>query len=100
MKKIKVMTVFGTRPEGIKMAPIIKVMEKEEKIENIVCITAQHREMLDQVLNLFDIEPDYDLNIFKPGQSLTEITIRALKGLEEVIQKVKPDLLLVQGDTT
>ena len=100
MKKIKVMTVFGTRPEGIKMAPIIKVMEKEEKIENIVCITAQHREMLDQVLNLFDIEPDYDLNIFKPGQSLTEITIRGLKGLEEVIQKVKPDLLLVQGDTT
>lgn len=94
------MTVFGTRPEGIKMAPIIKEMEKEEGIENIVCITAQHREMLDQVLNLFNIEPDYDLNIFKPGQSLTEITTRALEGLEEVIKKEKPDLLLVQGDTT
>lgn len=100
MNKIKVMTVFGTRPEGIKMAPIIKAMEKEERIENIVCITAQHREMLDQVLNLFNIEADYDLNIFKPGQSLTEITINALKGLEDVIQEVKPDVLLVQGDTT
>lgn len=100
MNKIKVMTVFGTRPEGIKMAPIIKAMEKEDRIENTVCITAQHREMLDQVLKLFKIEADYDLNIFKPGQSLTEITIRALKGLEEVIQEVKPDLLLVQGDTS
>ena len=100
MNKIKVMTVFGTRPEGIKMAPIIKAMEKEEKIENIVCITAQHREMLDQVLHLFNIKADYDLNIFKPGQSLTGITINALKGLEDVIQEVKPDVLLVQGDTT
>ena len=100
MNKIKVMTVFGTRPEGIKMAPIIKAMEKEEKIENVVCITAQHREMLDQVLHLFNIKADYDLNIFKPGQSLTEITINALKGLEDVIQEVKPDVLLVQGDTT
>ncbi len=100
MNKIKVMTVFGTRPEGIKMAPIIKAMEKEEKIENIVCITAQHREMLDQVLDLFNIKADYDLNIFKPGQSLTEITTNALKGLETVLQEVKPDVLLVQGDTT
>jgi UDP-N-acetylglucosamine 2-epimerase (non-hydrolysing) len=100
MGKIKVMTVFGTRPEGIKMAPIVKAMEKEEKIENIVCITAQHREMLDQVLDLFNIKADYDLNIFKPGQSLTEITINALKGLEDVIGEVKPDVLLVQGDTT
>jgi UDP-N-acetylglucosamine 2-epimerase (non-hydrolysing) len=100
MRKIKVMTVFGTRPEGIKMAPIIKAMEKNSKIENTICITAQHREMLDQVLNLFNIEPDYDLNIFKPGQSLTEITMRALEGLEKVIMEVKPDLLLVQGDTS
>lgn len=100
MKKIKIMTVFGTRPEGIKMAPIIKAMEKEEKIENIVCITAQHREMLDQVLDLFNIKADYDLNIFKPGQSLTEITMNALSGLEKVIEEAKPDLLLVQGDTT
>lgn len=100
LEKIKVMTVFGTRPEGIKMAPIIKEMEKRDEIESITCITAQHREMLDQVLDLFEIKPDYDLNIFKEGQSLTEITTRALEGLEEVIKKEKPDLLLVQGDTT
>lgn len=100
MKKLKVLTVFGTRPEGIKMAPIIKAMEKNQDIESVTCITAQHREMLDQVLNLFQIAPDYDLNIFKPGQSLTEITTRALVGLEEVIKEVKPDVLLVQGDTT
>lgn len=100
MKKIKVMTVFGTRPEGIKMAPIIKEMENTSEIEAITCITAQHREMLDQVLNLFQIEPDYDLNIFKKGQTLTEITTRALEGLEDIIKKEKPDVLLVQGDTT
>ena len=100
MKKLKVLTVFGTRPEGIKMAPIIKAMEKNEHIESVTCITAQHREMLDQVLNLFQITPDYDLNIFKPGQSLTQITTRALEGLEGVIKEVKPDVLLVQGDTT
>lgn len=100
MNNIKILTVFGTRPEGIKMAPIIKTMEKSEGIENIICITAQHREMLDQVLNIFNIEPDYDLNIFKPGQTLTEITTRALEGLEKVIIETKPDVLLVQGDTT
>lgn len=94
------MCVFGTRPEGIKMAPIVKALKKRSEIETITCITAQHREMLDQVMNLFNIVPDYDLNIFKPGQSLTEITTRALKGLEEVIIKEKPDVLLVQGDTT
>lgn len=97
---MKVLTVFGTRPEAIKMAPIIKTMEEHDKIENIVCVTAQHRQMLDQVLNLFSIVPDYDLNIFKPGQTLTEITTRALSGLEGVIKETKPDLLLVQGDTT
>jgi len=97
---MKVMTVFGTRPEGIKMAPIVKELEKRKEIESIVCITAQHREMLDQVLNLFDIRPDYDLNIFKPGQTLTDITNKALKGLEDVIKKERPDVLLVQGDTT
>lgn len=94
------MTVFGTRPEGIKMAPIIKELEKREDVESIICVTAQHREMLDQVLKIFDIEPDYDLNIFEPGQSLTKITTRALEGLERVIAKEKPDVLLVQGDTT
>ncbi|WFA08688.1 UDP-N-acetylglucosamine 2-epimerase (non-hydrolyzing) [Tissierella sp. Yu-01] len=97
---MKVMCVFGTRPEGIKMAPIVKAIKKRPELECVVCITAQHREMLDQVLNLFNIVPDYDLNIFKPGQSLTEITTRAIKGLEEVITKEKPDVLLVQGDTT
>ena len=100
MVEIKIMTVFGTRPEGIKMAPIVKELEKRQGVESIVCITAQHREMLDQVLSLFQIVPDYDLNIFSPGQSLTRITTRALEGLEEVIIKEKPDVLLVQGDTT
>lgn len=97
---MKIMTVFGTRPEGIKMAPIVKELEKREGVESVICITAQHREMLDQVLNLFHIEPDYDLNIFSPGQSLTQVTTRALEGLEKVILKEKPDVLLVQGDTT
>ena len=100
MEKLKVMTVFGTRPEGIKMAPIIKELEKRDNIESIICITGQHREMLDQVLKIFNIQPDYDLNIFKSGQTLTEITTKALNGLEEVILKEKPDVLLVQGDTT
>lgn len=100
MIDLKIMTVFGTRPEGIKMAPIIKELEKREGVTSITCITAQHRQMLDQVLDLFHINPDYDLNIFKPGQTLTEITTRALQGLEEVIIKEKPDVLLVQGDTT
>ncbi|MDX9918218.1 MAG: UDP-N-acetylglucosamine 2-epimerase (non-hydrolyzing) [Gudongella sp.] len=97
---MKVMTVFGTRPEGVKMAPIIKELEAREGVEQVVCITAQHREMLDQVTELFGIVPDYDLNIFKPGQTLTDITVNSLKGLEDVINKEKPDVLLVQGDTT
>lgn len=97
---MKVMSVFGTRPEGVKMAPIIKELEKREGVEQVVCITAQHRQMLDQVINIFGIRPDYDLNIFKPGQSLTDITTNSLKGLEDVIKKEKPDILLVQGDTT
>ena len=97
---MKIMTVFGTRPEGIKMAPIVKELERREGVQSVTCITAQHREMLDQVLNLFDIKPDYDLNIFSPGQSLTQVTTRALEGLEKVILKEKPDVLLVQGDTT
>lgn len=97
---LKIMSVFGTRPEAIKMAPIIKELERRKGVESVVCVTAQHRQMLDQVLNIFNIKPDYDLNIFKPGQTLTEITIRALEGLEKVIIKEKPDVLLVQGDTT
>lgn len=97
---IKVMSIFGTRPEAIKMAPLVKELEKRKEIESIVCVTAQHREMLDQVLNTFDIKPDYDLNIMKQGQSLADVTTRALVGLEEVIKEVKPDIVLVHGDTT
>lgn len=84
---IKVMTIFGTRPEAIKMAPLVKELEKRKEIESIVCVTAQHREMLDQVLDVFDINPDYDLNIMKQGQTLSEITSRVLMGLEDVIEK-------------
>ena len=97
---IKVMSIFGTRPEAIKMAPLVKGLERRKEIESIVCVTAQHREMLDQVLNTFDIKPDYDLNIMKQGQSLADVTTRALVGLEEVIKEVKPDIVLVHGDTT
>ena len=97
---IKVMSIFGTRPEAIKMAPLVKELESREEIESVVCVTAQHREMLDQVLETFDIKPDYDLNIMKQGQTLSEITSRALMGLEEVIREVKPDIVLVHGDTT
>ena len=100
MEKIKVMTVFGTRPEAIKMAPLVKELKSRKEIECIVCVTAQHRQMLDQVLNVFDITPDYDLDIMKQGQTLSDITSRALKGLEEVILKEKPNIVLVHGDTT
>ena len=100
MEKIKVMTIFGTRPEAIKMAPLVKELKSREKIECIVCVTAQHRQMLDQVLNTFEIVPDYDLDIMKQGQTLSDITSRALKGLEQVINEVKPNIVLVHGDTT
>lgn len=100
MKKIKVMTIFGTRPEAIKMAPLIKELKSNENIETIVCVTAQHREMLDQVLKIFEIIPDYDLNIMKQGQTLSDITTRALIGLEEIIKKEQPNIVLVHGDTT
>ncbi len=97
---IKVMTVFGTRPEAIKMCPLVKELESREGIESIVCVTAQHRQMLDQVLKLFEITPDYDLNIMRDRQTLTGITTRALEGLEQVLEEAKPDLVLVHGDTT
>lgn len=100
MSTKKVITIFGTRPEAIKMAPLIKELEKREEIESKVCVTAQHREMLDQVLKLFDIKPDFDLNIMKTKQSLTGITSRVLEGLEEVFKEEKPDMILVHGDTT
>lgn len=100
MDNIKVMSVFGTRPEAIKMAPLIKKLEQTQGIESIVCVTAQHREMLDQVLEIFDLHPQYDLNIMQPRQTLATITTKALNGLSEVMQQVKPDLVLVHGDTT
>lgn len=97
---IKVMSIFGTRPEAIKMAPLVKELENRKEIESIVCVTAQHREMLDQVLNVFNIVPKYDLNVMKQGQTLSEITTRVLLGLEEIIKKEKPNIVLVHGDTT
>lgn len=100
MKKIKVMSVFGTRPEAIKMAPLVKELMKNEHIESIVCVTAQHREMLDQVLEIFDLKPDYDLNIMRQRQTLAGITTRALEGLSDVMAEAKPELVLVHGDTT
>ena len=100
MKKLKVITIFGTRPEAVKMAPLVKELETRDEIESIVCVTAQHRQMLDQVLELFKIKPEYDLNIMKTKQSLRGITCRVLEGLEEIFEKEKPDLILVHGDTT
>ncbi|MFV0440740.1 MAG: non-hydrolyzing UDP-N-acetylglucosamine 2-epimerase [Lachnospirales bacterium] len=101
MKKIKVMSVFGTRPEATKMIPIIKELDKfPELVENIVCVTAQHREMLDQIIDPLNIKADYDLNIMKKGQTLTDITTSVLEGLNKVIDEVKPDLVLVHGDTS
>ena len=100
MNKIKVMSIFGTRPEAIKMAPLVKELEKHAETESIVCVTAQHREMLDQVLETFKIKPDYDLNMMKQGQTLMDITIGALSGVDAVIKKAKPDIVLVHGDTS
>lgn len=97
----KVMLVFGTRPEAIKMCPLVKEFQKDTKnFETIVCVTGQHREMLDQVLTIFDVNPDYDLNIMKQGQDLTDVTARVLTGLRDVFKKCRPDVVLVHGDTT
>lgn len=95
----KVLSVFGTRPEAIKMAPLVKELANEKEIESKVCVTAQHREMLDQVLEIFEITPDYDLNLMKPGQDLYDVTSNVLLGLREVLKEYKPDLVLVHGDT-
>lgn len=97
---MKVLTVFGTRPEAIKMAPLVHALAKDPDFDAKVCVTAQHREMLDQVLNLFSIVPDYDLNIMRPGQGLTEITCRILEGLKPILESFRPDVVLVHGDTT
>lgn len=100
MKKIKVMTVFGTRPEAVKMAPLDLELRRHAEIEAICCVTAQHREMLDSVLHIFNVTPEYDLNIMSKGQTLTDITTRALTGLGDIFDRVKPDLVLVHGDTS
>ncbi|MDO4481837.1 MAG: UDP-N-acetylglucosamine 2-epimerase (non-hydrolyzing) [Bacillota bacterium] len=94
------MSVFGTRPEAIKMAPLVKALEADEKIESVLCVTAQHREMLDQVLSLFELTPKYDLNIMKPNQTLSMITANVLNGLDRIVDTEKPDVILVHGDTT
>ena len=98
MSRIKIMAVFGTRPEAIKMAPLVKELKKYDSIDCTVCVTAQHREMLDQVLEIFNIEPDYDLNIMKARQTLTEITTKATEGLYGVFTDASPDMVLVHGD--
>ena len=100
MAKVKVMVIFGTRPESIKMAPLIKELQGRNEIETFVCVTAQHRQMLDQVLNIFQIKPDFDLNIMKQGQTLSDITTRVMLGIENIMKSVCPDLVLVHGDTT
>ena len=100
MKTIKVMTVFGTRPEAIKMAPLIHALEQAPDLESVVCVTAQHREMLDQVMEIFRLKADYDLNIMQPRQTLATITTKSLAGLDEVLDEAKPDLVLVHGDTS
>ncbi|MDZ7671714.1 MAG: UDP-N-acetylglucosamine 2-epimerase (non-hydrolyzing) [Halanaerobiales bacterium] len=100
MKVLKVMTIFGTRPEAIKMAPLVKELKKRKEIKCVVAVTAQHREMLDQVLDLFKISADYDLDIMSDKQTLTDITVKVLKNLDKVLKKEKPDLILVHGDTT
>ena len=96
-----VMLVFGTRPEAIKMCPLVKEFQRHpEEFNTIICVTGQHREMLDQVLNIFDVKPDYDLNIMKPGQDLYDVTARVLTGMRDVFKECKPDIVLVHGDTT
>ena len=97
---IKILSIFGTRPEAIKMAPLVKALNAAEGIDAKVCVTAQHREMLDQVLDLFEIIPEYDLNIMKPGQSLYDVTTNILLGLKPILEEFKPDLVLVHGDTS
>ncbi len=99
MSKKKVLSVFGTRPEAIKMAPLVHALAKDERFEAKVCVTAQHREMLDQVLELFEITPDYDLNLMKAGQTLNEVTARILLNLKPILEEFKPDVVLVHGDT-
>ncbi len=100
MNDLKIMTIFGTRPEAVKMAPLVLELQARPGVKSLCCVTAQHREMLDSVLDIFRIRPDYDLDIMRPRQSLTEITTRCLSGMEEVLSEASPDLVLVHGDTS
>lgn len=100
MEKVKVMTIFGTRPEAIKMAPLVHALARSEYTEPVVCVTAQHREMLDQVLDIFQIRPDYDLDIMEQSQTLATITEKSLHGLDGVLKEAAPDIVLVHGDTS
>jgi UDP-N-acetylglucosamine 2-epimerase (non-hydrolysing) len=97
LNELKVLTVFGTRPEAVKLAPVIRELEKHPEIDSRVCVTAQHREMLDQVLNLFQIHPHYDLNLMKPDQSLAEITAAIMMNLDPLLEQLQPDWILIQG---
>src|SRR5262249_748085 len=98
--KHKILSIFGTRPEAIKMTPVVKAVEQSSVFESIVCVTAQHRQMLDQVLQLFDITPAYDLNLMSPNQTLYDITSGVLTGLKPILEEVQPSVVLVHGDTT
>jgi UDP-N-acetylglucosamine 2-epimerase (non-hydrolysing) len=100
LSKIKVLSVFGTRPEAIKMCPLVKVLEKDDRIESIVCATAQHREMLDTVLEIFDVNPQYDLNVMSHGQTIVDVSNKVLTGVDKVIKECNPDIVLVHGDTS
>ena len=100
MEKIKVLSVFGTRPEAIKMCPLVKLLEKDERIDAKVCVTAQHREMLDSVLDIFDVKPDFDLNIMAHGQTIIDICNKVLTGVDKVLKEFRPDIVLVHGDTS
>ena len=100
MKTIRVMTIFGTRPEAIKMAPLVRELSRREGVESLCCVTAQHREMLDSVLHIFGLKPDYDLDIMEPRQTLSTITCKCLTGVEGVLTQARPDLVLVHGDTS
>ena len=100
MKKIKVMSVFGTRPEAIKMAPLVKAIAARPQIESLCCLTGQHREMLDSVMEIFHLRGDYDLNIMEKQQTLTTITTKTILGMDSVIEQAKPDMILVHGDTS
>lgn len=97
---LKVLSIFGTRPEAVKMAPVVHALKAHPRFESLVCVTAQHRQMLDQILNLFGIQPDFDLNLMKPNQSLADLTAGIFTGLDPILKQVKPDWILVQGDTT